>query len=134
MGSPSAMGESLALLGNGEQSGYSNGIASTICNWGIEMDDVPEVDASLIDNDDIFQPKWWEIIAVGVAGTVLYVLELPAVWWLVGCVFVGCWMLQNCVRRLALRDALHTQMLDRRIQILERQVSAMRAAVARRPL
>ena len=27
----------------------------------------------------------------------------------------GCWMLQNCVRRLALRDALHTQTLDRRI-------------------
>ena len=45
------------------------------------MDDIPEVDASLIDNDDIFQPKWWEIIAVVVAGTALYMLELPTVWW-----------------------------------------------------
>jgi hypothetical protein len=27
------------------------------------MDDIPEVDASLIDNDDIFQPKWWEMVA-----------------------------------------------------------------------
>jgi hypothetical protein len=70
------------------------------------MDEIPEVDASLIDNDDIFQPKWWEIIAVVVAGTAIYVLELPTVWWVAGCLFIGCWMLQNCVRRLALRDAL----------------------------
>jgi hypothetical protein len=93
------------------------------------MDDIPEVDASLIDNDDIFQPKWWEIIAVGVTGTALYVLEQPAVWWVAGFLFIGCWMLQNCVRRLALRDALHTQMLDRRLQKLERQVSAMRVSI-----
>jgi hypothetical protein len=93
------------------------------------MDDIPEVDASLIDNDDIFQPKWWEIIAVVVAGTALYVLELPTVWWVAACLFIGCWVLQNCVRRLALRDALHTQMLDRRIQILERQVTAMRVGI-----
>lgn len=30
----------------------------------------------------------------------------------------GGWMLQSCARRLALRDALHTQTLDRRIQML----------------
>jgi membrane protein implicated in regulation of membrane protease activity len=93
------------------------------------MDDIPEVDASLIDNDDIFQPKWWEIIAVAVAGTALYMLELPTVWWAAGVLFMGCWVLHNCVRRLALRDALHTQMLDRRIQILERQVTAMRVGI-----
>jgi hypothetical protein len=92
------------------------------------MDDVPEVDASLIDNDDIFQPKWWEMSAVVVASTAFYVLELSTVWWVAGLLFIGCWMLQNCVRRLALRDALHTQMLDRRIQFLERQVAAMRSA------
>ncbi|MCA1529737.1 hypothetical protein [Bradyrhizobium yuanmingense] len=93
------------------------------------MDDIPEVDASLIDNDDIFQPKWWEILAVGVGGTALYVLEAPAMWWVAGFLFVACWMLQNCVRRLALRDALHTQTLDRRIQLLERQVTAMRVGI-----
>ena len=87
-----------------------------------EMDDIPGGDASVIDNDDIFQPKWWEIIALGVAGTALYVLEQPTIWWVAGFLFMGCWMLQNCVRRLALRDALHTQMLDRRVQFLERQL------------
>ena len=76
------------------------------------MDDIPEVDASLIDNDDIFQPKWWEIIALLLGGTVVYVLELPRVWWAIGFLY---WLLQNCVRRLAKRDALHTQTLDRRI-------------------
>ena len=65
-----------------------------------------------------------EIIAVVVAGTALYMLELPTVWSVAGCMFAGCFILQNCVRRLARRDALHTQMLDRRIQILERQVRA----------
>jgi hypothetical protein len=93
------------------------------------MDDIPEVDASLIDNDDIFQPKWWEIVAVVVAGTVAYVFELPNLWWVAGGLFVGCWMLQNCVRRLALRDALHTQLLDRRIQHLERNIAAMRVGI-----
>ena len=88
------------------------------------MDDIPKGDPSLIDNDDIFQPQWWEIIAVVVAGTLLFVLELPTVWSVAGCMFAGCFILQNCVRRLARRDALHTQMLDRRIQILEKQVRA----------
>jgi hypothetical protein len=93
------------------------------------MDDLPEVDARLIDNEDIFQPQWWEIMAVVAAGAVLYMLEPPTVWWLAGCLFIGCWFVQNCVRRLALRNALHIQMLVRRIQILERQVSATRVGI-----
>jgi hypothetical protein len=91
--------------------------------------DIPGVHPELIDNDDIFTPKLWEILAVAVGGVVLYALEAPMQWWVVAGVFVSLWVLQNCVRRLAFRDALHTQTLDRRIQILERQVANLQTGV-----
>jgi hypothetical protein len=90
---------------------------------------IPRVNPELIDNDDIFHPKLWEGLAVPVAAVILYLIEAPTLWCaiVIGC--IGLWMLQNCVRRLAFRDALHTQTLDRRIQKLERQVARLQAGV-----
>jgi hypothetical protein len=97
------------------------------------MSDIEPVDESLIDNDDIFHPKWWEILAIGVTTTALYVLELPPVWMVAVCSFLGGWLLQNCVRRLALRDARHSQELAQRIELLENNVKAMRVGVDQLP-
>jgi hypothetical protein len=93
------------------------------------MNDIEKVDEALIDNDDIFNPKWWEYLALVAAGTTLYVLELTTVWWLAGYLFLSVWMLQNCVRRLALRDARHTQELARRVERLEGNLEALRVGV-----
>jgi hypothetical protein len=91
--------------------------------------DVPGVYPELIDNDDIFSPKLWEIMAASVAVVILYLLQAPTLWWVIVVGFVSLWMLQNCVRRLAFRDALHTQTLDRRIQKLERQVANLQVGI-----
>jgi hypothetical protein len=92
-------------------------------------DDIPGVHPELIDNDDIFSPKLWEIMVAPVAALILYLLEAPMLWWVIVLGSVSLWVLQNCVRRLAFRDALHTQTLDRRIQKLERQVANLQAGV-----
>ena len=91
--------------------------------------DIPAVHSEFIDNDDIFSPKLWEILVAPVAALILYVLEAPTLWWVIIIGSVSLWILQNCVRRLAFRDALHTQTLDRRIQKLERQVANLQAGV-----
>ena len=91
--------------------------------------DIPGVHPELIDNDDIFSPKLWEILATAVAALILYLVEARMPWWVIVIGSVSLWMLQNCVRRLAFRDALHTQTLDRRIQKLERQVANLQAGV-----
>ncbi|MCK1603188.1 hypothetical protein IVB02_17475 [Bradyrhizobium sp. 166] len=91
--------------------------------------DIPSVHPELIDNDDIFSPKLWETLVVPIAALILYLLEAPMLWWVIALGSAGLWILQNCVRRLAFRDALHTQTLDRRIQKLERQVANLQAGV-----
>jgi hypothetical protein len=91
--------------------------------------DIPEVYPELIDNDDIFYPKLWEALVGPVAALVLYLIEAPILWWVIVLGSVSLWILQNCVRRLAFRDALHTQTLDRRIQKLERQVANLQTGV-----
>jgi hypothetical protein len=91
--------------------------------------DIPGVHPELIDNDDIFSPKLWEMLAAPLAAAILYVLDAPMLWWVIVLGCLSLWLLQNCVRRLAFRDALHTQTLDRRIQKLERQVANLQAGV-----
>jgi hypothetical protein len=90
---------------------------------------IPGIHPELIDNDDIFYPKLWEVLVAPVAAVILYVLEAPILWWMIVLGTVSLWVLQNCVRRLAFRDALHTQTLDRRIQKLERQVANLQANI-----
>jgi hypothetical protein len=94
-----------------------------------DMDDIPGVYPELIDNDDIFYPKLWETLVAPVAALILYLLGAPILWWVIVLGCVSLWMLQNCLRRLAFRDALHTQTLDRRIQKLERQVANLQAGI-----
>ena len=91
--------------------------------------DIPGVHPELIDNDDIFSPKLWEILVASGAIVILYMLQAPMLWWVIVVGFGSLWILQNCVRRLAFRDALHTQQLDRRIQKLERQVAHLQAGI-----
>jgi hypothetical protein len=91
--------------------------------------DIPKVYPELIDNDDIFYPKLWEAFVTPVAALILYLFDAPVLWWVIVLGCLSLWMLQNCVRRLAFRDALHTQTLDRRIQKLERQVANLRAGL-----
>ncbi len=91
--------------------------------------EIPEVHPELIDNDDIFDLKFWELLVVPAAAAVLYLLEAPHLLSVVVFGMIGLWRLHNCVRRLAFRDALHTQQLDRRIQILERNLASLQAGV-----
>ena len=43
--------------------------------------DIPGVHPELIDNDDIFSPKLWEILATAVAALILYLVEARMLWW-----------------------------------------------------
>lgn len=62
------------------------------------------------------------------AVALLYLLQAPHLWLVAAFGSIALWILQNCVRRLAFW-ALHTQVLDRRIQMLERNLASLQAGV-----